>query len=1176
MYLSELEIFGFKSFPQKTVFKFSGGITALVGPNGCGKTNIVDAIRWVLGEQKSSVLRSDTMDNVIFNGTSTRRPLGMAEVNLKIENTRNILPSEYSEVNITRRIFRSGDSNYLLNKTKCRMKDIHELFMDTGMGSDSYSVIELKMVESILSGKVEERRHLFEEAAGITKYKQRRKEAGNKLNRVIDDLDRVKDLVGEISTTVGSLGRQAAKTKRYNTLLAELRALDIELLKHEYFEFNSKIKEYDIVHQILESQIKVHSIALETAESQYEILKETFSAVESNYISIQENEKLVNSDFNNKKRDFAVAEEKKNAIIQAQERIKIEILEADNVLARLQIEEKEFAEKIFKAQETKIEFEGLVDTKNDNVKEQKSILDDQKEEVNQVRQNILNIENKISTEKSIKSRSEQKKQSLEFKIKSNEDEINVLNGFIQKIEEESLSLENKEHSFISHLNESEQSLNLAKEKKTHLSSIIDGIKQNLSNSKNQLSGRKATLDFLHSLADSNTTSKFILDNKFKIDGFEPEILAEAIGTDEQFRIALDSLLGDASHYLLVETNETANKAFEFLTSSGKGKTTIISKSNIPKLAKPKNIQSDNIFGLASEIVRVDELLRNFLRVIFGNTLIVKDKDAALKAIQEFNVEKAVTLNGEIFSNFGFNRGGGTLKDEGITIGKNERIAKVKFEIKEFENEINNLNLELNENQEEFIQIDIQKLEREFKQIENEIKQNSYKNSELQLKKQSFDQNLELIDQASQRYTNEIAEIDREYESIDLIIAENEIFLNEAKSNYMRISEILTLTENDYSQSASEFREVEIRHANIKTEIAQFERELLRVKHQIENETNRSKNRENEISNNNIIKDNIDLRLIELANEISVLEITLNSVTNQRQYLEEQKKDLADQLSADLTNMNEIRRELEKTKDSIHKNELVLTDLQAKANYVSERATENYETNITLDEFTPNTEFNLNNSKSEVATLKEKLNAIGTVNFEALEQFEAESKRLDFYEKQVADLTESQKTLQDTIEEINQTAERNFNETFDKIRDNFKYLFTKLFDEEGFADIKLGDGNPLEADISITAKPPGKKPHSIEMLSGGEKTLTAIALLFAIYMVKPSPFCILDEVDAPLDDANIGRFISMIRQFSDETQFLIVTHNKKTMEAADTLYGITQQETGISKIVSVRLGEMNAS
>ncbi|MCX6147592.1 MAG: AAA family ATPase, partial [Candidatus Kapabacteria bacterium] len=325
MYLAELEIFGFKSFPQKTVFKFSGGITALVGPNGCGKTNIVDAIRWVLGEQKSSVLRSDTMDNVIFNGTTLRRPLGMAEVNMKIENTRNILPTEYSEVNITRRIFRSGDSNYLLNKTKCRMKDIHELFMDTGMGSDSYSVIELKMVEAILSGKVEERRHLFEEAAGITKYKQRRKEAGNKLNRVKEDLDRVRDIVAEISKNVGTLGRQASKTKRYNLLLSELKVLEMDLLKHEFYEFNSKIKEFDLVHQGIESQIIQYSNNLEVADSQYNLLKETFSSVEANYLSTQENEKLLNTDFTNKNRDIAVAEEKKKSLISAQERIRIEI-----------------------------------------------------------------------------------------------------------------------------------------------------------------------------------------------------------------------------------------------------------------------------------------------------------------------------------------------------------------------------------------------------------------------------------------------------------------------------------------------------------------------------------------------------------------------------------------------------------------------------------------------------------------------------------------------------------------------------------------------------------------------------------------------------------------------------------------------------------------------------------
>lgn len=1174
MYLSQLEVVGFKSFAQKTKFKFNQGISAVVGPNGCGKTNVVDAIRWVLGEQKSAVLRSEVMDNVIFNGTKTRKPLGMAEASLVIQNNKGILPSDYSEVTITRRIFRDGESEYLINNTKCRLRDILDLFMDTGMGSDSYSVIELKMVEAILSGRPEERRHLIEEAAGVNKYKLRRREATRKLQNIQADLLRVHDIVAEVEKLVNSLARQASKTKRYNKLFERHKELEIALILIDFKNqrqlaerFEAEIK--DVISKKIEQEKQ-----LTENEELLKNLATQLNDVDLEYQDARDNESLINKEISQMTKDIAVAQERYLAIEKNQTRIEKDITETEvrSMTALENIESAKTRLDEYKTEQANNhETTELARTNRDEIY---SLVKERRQKVNYANEDAINLQNSLNSIKNTLHKNRNRKDNLQGLLDRGYTDIDKVRSEMDGLAVRQSEAESMRDSLASNHNEAENELKTAIEQQNAYKNQIEILRNSISDRKNNLSAKKASLDYLNSLVDVDESAKFLLNNNnWQIDT-EKTILIEAVGADESYRIAIEAALGSSAYSFLVDTPEVAQKAISSLSNANKGKASFICRNLIPTAAIPTINYTDDtkhrIYGIISEIVRVDDDIRNFLRILLDNTVIVETYTDAQSIINEGIASAAITLKGEIVRKSGLIRGGGVLKKEGQTVGKRERIQELKDEISGIKSEIEALELELKETKEDLDCIDIRLFTETVKSAESAISKNEQLINQLIYKAEALENNISAFEKNTARYEEELKTIEAEEENSQIESEEIESKLNIAKEELRALQAKVTNEEAELRKKEEELKLAEMNRIKIEAQISAAVSEIQRNENDINNTANRIEKLKNEITENEQALVRISETITQGELELKDLNVKFDEAKNQRELLAEKKANLDEQIEQYSNDLSQMRKMCDKTTEAQHQIELKINETKVNLKNLNERAAESFEVDLYSDEVQTIELESIPEAKAELADIKSKLSQLGNVNFMALEEFEAQSKRFTFYQEQLKDLTDSEKTLQETIAEINDTAEKKFRDTFDLVNANFQMLFKKLFNSEAESELKLTGDSILDCDIEIMAKPPGKKPHSIEMLSQGEKTLTAIALLFGIYLVKPSPFCILDEVDAPLDDMNIDRFLGMIKQFSIDTQFLMVTHNKKTMTAADTLYGVTMHEEGVSKVVSVKL------
>lgn len=1177
MYLSDLEIYGFKSFALKTKFKFNEGLSAIVGPNGCGKTNVVDAIRWVLGEKKASTLRSDVMENVIFNGNKDRKPLSLAEVSILFNNTKGVLPSEYDEIEITRRLYRSGESEYLINKSICRLKDILDLFMDTGIGPDTYSVIELKMIEQILSGKVDDRRAMFEEAAGIKKYKARRKETNRKLEIISQDMTRLNDLLLEVRKNVNSLSRQAAKTKRYNQLLNELREIEIYSLSYDLKNYKFKLDDIDKQLIILNNDNQKFSNDFENKNLEIHNLKENISDFDIEFMEISNSESQFINSINNNKKEIAVSQERINSNSNTMQRLENEILEAksqndnlNNIIVRSNDE----------LQNLNTEINTIIAQKN-NVSEE---FNQSSSNIKIVRDNFTSANSAVNTIKikidSIKQnidRNNEKEKQINRKIQQNENEVSNINSQNIKIEEEILELHSNLEENNNNLSEAEQELQSAMEQKTLIENNINEVKLSINQSRQNLNSKKATLDFLNSLVDNTEVSKFLNSDKTWLEGKEKSILGESLGVDDKFGTAVIAALGESAHSFVVDNLEEAQQAINSLRKSQKGKSGFIILDKIPEIEAPSEIEiNDKCYGWLSEIIKADNRLINAVRGLTGRTAVVSDRASAEELIERKICDTAVTLDGELINKIGYIYGGSISQKEGQWVGKKQKVKSLKDDINKINTEISDAELNLKDLQEELSSIDIQGLNNLIRKYQQESTNISRKIDSLELKKESLANNINMYESMKIDLNNQLSDLHDDNDKLRIQVGELENDFEESKKNSEKYKVELNNLEISNNEISKKLREIELKEVTLKNSISNLNNQLNSYKNQISNNIQKIQNKEQEINKLDIHNNELELTISNLNNALEELEISYNELLNKKQLISEQLIVLKDNFDRTEKEVANLRNNLDNLNKNIHSLEINKTQIETGSNNIIQRLSEEFQLSPENINLPSEEDFNFQEAKSQIADLKGKLNQLGSVNFMALEEYETQSERLEFYEKQLNDLTNSERILTQTIEEINASAEQKFRETFDQIRINFKDLFSKLFGPEGEADLELANDNMLESDIKITAKPPNKKPHSIEMLSGGEKTLTAIALLFAIYLVKPSPFCILDEVDAPLDDKNIDKFINMIKNFSTDTQFLIVTHNKKTMEAANTLYGVTMQEDGVSKVVAVKIKQEEAA
>lgn len=1192
MFLSKLEIFGFKSFANKTAINFNRGITGIVGPNGCGKTNIVDAIRWVLGEQKTATLRSDKMENVIFNGTRDKKPMGMSEVSLTLVNDKGILPTEYSEVTITRRIFRSGESEYLLNKNICRLKDITNLFMDTGIGANAYSVIELKMIETILSSKAEERRRLFEEAAGVNKYKLRRRLSLKKLDDVKADLTRVNDIVSEVEKTVRSLERQAKRADQFTQIQSVLREKELDLAEREYALFTEKRE--NLKNEIVSLNTQKGEIDLEIRKIENELIlyRNQINGIESQ-LNDKRAEISKNTDqLHQTQKNISVSQERLKSLVNNKTRLEREIEEFKSNLEDISIEKVNSEEDLITLEQTlerKIteleSLENIISEKRDSLEQERSKLKQINEERFALLKEISEKENYSSVLNRELSSHTNNIDKLNQKIQNITNRIAKTVGFIEELSNEKTDAEKK-------LSETGLQITLREKEKTELEAELNSLKEKEIEAKTILIGLKEKIGFLQTLISNlegfSKGSKVLLENN-EWTKKSKNIFADVGNTKEEYRFALEAALKSVLNNLLIENvddlqtaisylkqNDFGKASFYLLRNSVEKKKTLLEKFNSFSLNRRiKKIEKENSFlGWSKSFVEAEDKWKPYFDQVLFKIGITSDLNNAITLHNKYPDFGFVTLEGDIIQNNGIIEAGSLPKQDETIFGRKQLLDKLKKEFPKHEADLELLKSKIAETEEKISGIDLKNLSDQEKLIANDIANIDKQISQLSFEHKKADEEIENARKDIQEYAEKSNML---HSQIDT--SANELQLLKEKKNLIdeKINSFeneLSSFENEYGTLVSSRNENKLELERLRGKIQNTKDSITRSENDIINTQKGIDKRESDLATNSVETESLN-NIIEDENEkLETINVQRTVLLDDESKIDNELKAIKAEASKYEKQLSELRNNRQVVSDNAHSLDIKENEINFKLENIAQHIKENYSIELTLKQFEDLNTFNYDETTDEVHKLKEKLRGLGPVNLLAYSEYDEEKKRLDFLHKQRDDLTESEKDLIKTINEINDTAQQLFSDTFEQIRLNFIKIFQTLFNPGDEADLTLEENaDPLEAKIEIMAKPKGKRPTSIELLSGGEKTLTATALLFAIYLVKPSPFCILDEVDAPLDDANIDRFTKLIREFSDNTQFIIVTHNKRTMEASETMYGVTMQEEGVSKLVGVRFEEI---
>ena len=1182
MFLKELKLHGFKSFARRTTLEFKDGLACIVGPNGSGKSNLVDAVRWVLGEQRSSVLRSERMENVIFSGSKAAKPLGMAEVSMTLVNNRNVLPTEYTEVTVTRRLYRSGESEYLLNKTPCRLKDIQNLFMDSGLGPDTYSVIELKMVETILSSKSEERLKLFEEAAGVNKYKQRRNAAFRKLDATEADLHRVDDILAEVERNVNALKRQVNRARRYKALVQEIEELDIRAaslelaqLQAEYVPLKEELARREKSYRETKTILTREEADLERARARYLEVEDRLSRLQSELMAVTD-------ELHRKENDKIAGQERIRALEEKIQRYTDEQKQLESRIALLQrrIGEREpqlqtLGEQVdalrikhrLKKQELE-QFDKLVARRRLELNDSRMRLIERMQEIAEKEKERNSLEARIL-------HLQGRKEQLEAERKRLQDEKSASEEKSRRLIETEKELQRKRTKLRSQMAEKEKRLQ-------QLAGELDSAREELTALKGRAGTLKQQQSFLQNLIEVNggypDGVQFVLKASSRYPGVLG-MLADLMDVPKKYRLAVEALLGERAFYVVVRTGEDAFRLLEDLRRHNLGQVTFIVLDRLPQVEVPEPPEPPAGLGKwvrASSVIRSDPALEPAIRLLFGSALIVNDT-AALKRILNDRRGPAkswafAALSGEVVLPEGLVRSGRYEEGEGVSaVDRSGQLADIRRALNQVEKEVRRAQTRF-----EALRAQKQTLEQELSGLrkEHEAADAQYQQSRLNLvRQQTTMAGLENSGKAAaeelRKVAAELGTITARLEALAPEIAELERkrrrFEDEVRASQDRLEEL----EEQRSRLADEVHELNLGLVKATGEQNTLEADLKRMRRSVAEYRNSIERRKQETVE-------AQEEIARLREKIRSLGEELHSVAEKKDRLLQRQQELKTELHGLQESVTRKEEELKRARqagetsaDTLQNLRVSFLQLEARIQNLRERVQEKYGVDIAPAQ--PREPEELETLRRRLESLRERERTFGAVNMMALDEYERESERLNFLLRQRSDLVEAKKTLMETIDVINRTARQRFEETFNQIRENFRKNFSAFFEGgEGDLRIQFDPEDPLTAKIAILARPRGKQLGALELLSAGEKSLTAIALLFSIYQVKPSPFCILDEVDAPLDDVNVRRFLRVLRDFSERTQFIIVTHNKITMEAADYIYGVTMEQEGISKIVSVEL------
>lgn len=1170
MLLTRLEIKGFKSFGDRIVINFDEGVTGIVGPNGCGKSNVVDAIRWVLGEQKTRMLRSDKMENVIFNGTKNRKPTQLAEVSLTFSNTKNLLPTEYTSVTVTRRYYRSGESEYQLNGVTCRLKDITDLFMDTGISSNSYSIIELKMVDDILNDKDNSRRQLFEEAAGISKFKKRKKDTLKRLEDTEGDLNRVEDLLYEINKNMKSLERQAKQTEKYYELKSGYKQYSISLGLKQSEDFRNSEKK--LLQQLATEENNRAAFTAEIAQAEAIVEKSKAELIQFEKL-LASRQKTLNEHVN-KIRQQESDKKIKN------ERLKYLSERAKDLQSQIE-KDKESKERVdFSLKGLRSEY-GSLQKMYDEVESQllvfKTALDDQKTKTDELQNEV----NKIRTDyKKLQEDSYQHSKSLEIKeIQLNslkleldktaigsQEKYSQLESFDQKIEELHKA-QKKEAELLEFLKREEVEI---LERREESEQLLEQSKENLQKLKRQLDAKeneyKLTKSLVENLEGFPEAIKYLKKNARW--GKDTPLLSDIITCDEKYRVAIENYLEHYMNYFVVEKESNAFEAVNVLGDSNRGKANffILSKigEDLPAQAK---IPAGGIRAI--DIVEYDAKFNDLVQLLLGNVFLFE----ADHLTEPEDGTVFLNINGRLARKKISISGGSVGLFEGKKIGRAKNLEKLSKDIKSLNSQIEKLE-DITLHQQERVL----KLKQQSKKTEIDATQQNYSRvaQELSAVTSRKDQLQQFINSEATRkedIQDSITDLQEELTTLrpeaeqaraQLTLLERE--LSEKSQDLQKQNELLNVKSAGYNQQNILFHQQKNKLESTSREIGYKEQSLATASERIVKNQDELKNAETDIKNLLEQSEEFDDSLLTLYDEKETIEKGVNEA--ERDYYR-----LRGEIDTQEKNVREIQKKKENGESLIFELKGALNEVKLQIQSLLDRISVEFEVNLKSIEEGEKDDLSIAELEHNIRKIKDQMEKLGPINPMAMEAYNEIKERFDFITAQKLDLVQAKESLLSTIDEINTVAKENFMEAFDKIQKNFVTVFRSLFTNEDDCSLILSDpDNPLESSIEITAKPKGKRPLSINQLSGGEKTLTATSLLFAIYLLKPAPFCIFDEVDAPLDDANIDKFNNIIRTFSKDSQFIIVTHNKRTMASTDIIYGITMIEQGVSRVVPVDLRE----
>ncbi|MCI1959115.1 MAG: chromosome segregation protein SMC [Clostridia bacterium] len=1186
MYLKELDIHGFKSFPEKVKLQFNRGITAVVGPNGSGKSNISDAVRWVIGEQRAKNLRGDKMEDVIFAGTAQRKPIGFAEVSLTLDNEDKKLPLDYSEITVKRTVFRSGESKYTINGTACRLKDIHELFMDTGIGRDGYSIIGQGKIDEILSNKSEDRRQLFEEAAGIAKYRSRRAEALSKLDKERQNLVRVDDILNEIKLKLNPLKEQSDDAKKYLELRDKLKKSEsdyfcIQDLKMEKeiddIQKNKNIAENDIKHS--ENEIKNSEEFKEKISLSIEKLNENFTEIQQKIDSLKENEQ---SNINNS----VLIEEQIKQLYRDIERTKSEQQKNAEKTASL-LNEKSINNTKLTSIDVRLKtLRNELDKKNNKYKQFIFALENNQKQLDDYKSDIIE---KVRVTTEIKTAINQ----CELILKQND-------GKVAEIEEKHSFSKSRIDAAKVHMLATSKQIDEKQSEKEQTLNEIENLKADLIKFEKILCEKNDMLKKnISNLNESLSKYKILSEMKSDFDGFYKSVRAvlkesrkgkligifgaigEVIKTDKKYENAIETALGAAVQNIITDNEENAKNAIYYLKKYNLGRATFMPVSVIKGKSidfdREKILSIEGICGIADELVSCEDNYREIVRFLLGRTIIAENMESALKAASVCGRRyKVVTVLGDVINPGGTMTGGSTKSKTSNIFSRNREISELESICAKLKNE--------NEDYKKVIDAYSNKKEKAAQNVsekmilvhKNELETNSLK--------QELERTNEIIENEEGTSLNSDDEkrilLKERQETSDnlkdlkckLEAAEKEI---ESENKDMeKYSEELASGRNEKEGLLEEVNNLQIEETTLIKEKENFQSNIKRIDVELDECKNDS-----DFKSKNIVdfKDSIEKKKEETEN----IKKLLSETHEETEKLFNDKENISKKINEANISISEcekeIRQKLETVSDiknEVYRLETKLENIKSERQRIIDNLWDEYE--ITPVSAKRDFDDSISHAKldSEIKSLKSSIKNLGYINVKSIDEYKEQSDRYNFMSKQREDIKKAEDDLVKLTDDLEELIKKQFAQQFKIISDNFNIVFREMFGG-GKAYLKLSDSDILESGIEIIAQPPGKNMQNMMLLSGGERALTAIAILFAILKMKPSPFCILDEIEAALDDSNVKRFADYLREFSSETQFIVITHRKGTMEAADVLYGVTMQEKGISRVLSVNLEDYDS-